>query len=402
MLKGKNIVLGVTGGIAVYKACDLTSKLVQQGANVKVVMTENAKQFVSPLTFQALSRNPVYDDTFDEKNPAKIAHIDLSDWAEIFIIAPATANTIGQIASGLGHDMLTSILLATRAEKYVAPAMNVHMYANPFVQENMKKLEKHGYHFIEPGAGYLACGYVGKGRMEEPLSIIQVIDSHYHRDLNYTGKTILVSAGPTREALDPVRFLSNRSSGKMGLEIAKEAAAQGANVILVTGANEPDIYENHIQVEQVSTAEEMYQRMHQYYDQADVVIKAAAVSDYRPKHYSDQKLKKQSDNMIVEFERTKDILKSLGEQKTHQYLVGFAAETDKPLAYGKEKLAAKNLNMIVVNDVSAEGAGFQIDTNIVTLIDQDHHVTELPKLSKTEVARALLQAIYEQLKDESK
>ena len=370
MLKNKRILLGVTGGIAVYKACDLTSKLVQQGADVRVVMTEHAAKFVSPLTFQALSRNEVYLDTFDEKDPAHIAHIELADWAEIVIIAPATANFISKMANGIGNDMLSTILLATRAELYIAPAMNVHMYEHPAVIQNMKTLTGFGYHFIEPGAGYLACGYVGKGRLEEPLSIIGAIKNHLKDNALLAGKKILISAGPTREIIDPVRFLSNRSSGKMGLHLAETAALYGAEVILVTGAADLELSHPNIKRIDVVSAEEMYQAIMKHYGWADVVIKSAAVSDYRPVEVHSDKVKKQPGNITLELERTKDILKTLGQQKEKQFLVGFAAETRDVIAYGEKKLKEKNLDAIVVNDITAEGAGFAADTNIVTYINK--------------------------------
>src|SRR5690625_2059334 len=292
MLKNKNILLGVTGGIAVYKACDLTSKLTQQGANVRVMMTESATKFVSPLTFQALSRNPVYIDTFDEKDPNKIAHIDVADWAEIAIIAPATANIIGKMANGIADDMLTTTLLATRAEIYIAPAMNVHMYANPAVVRNMKKLEHWGNHFIEPGAGYLACGYVGKGRLEEPETIIQTIEDHQSASTILAGKKILVSAGPTREKIDPVRFFTNRSSGKMGFELAEAAARFGAEVTLVTGPVALNTQQPKINRIDVTTAEDMYGVMTKHFSENEIVIKAAAVADYRPKQTFVDNMKK--------------------------------------------------------------------------------------------------------------
>src|SRR5699024_6874420 len=285
---------------AVYKACDLTSKLVQQGAEVRVMMTENATKFVSPLTFQALSRNDVYVDTFIEKHPEKIAHIDVADWADIAIIAPATANTISKMAYGMADDMLTTTLLATRATVYIAPAMNVHMYAHPAVTENMKKLVNFGYHFIEPGAGYLACGYVGKGRMEEPLSIIQTIETHQRENTVWQGKKVLISAGPTREEIDPVRFFSNRSTGKMGLALTEEAALNGADVTLVTVVVDSKINQTKVRRMNVISAEDMYDATLANYNQADIIIKAAAVADYRPKETFTEKMKKQDGELVME------------------------------------------------------------------------------------------------------
>ncbi|MCM3396286.1 bifunctional phosphopantothenoylcysteine decarboxylase/phosphopantothenate--cysteine ligase CoaBC [Oceanobacillus profundus] len=400
MVNQKNILLGVSGGIAVYKACALASKLTQKGANVKVMMTESAAKFVSPLTFQALSRNPVYIDTFDEKNPKKIAHIDVADWADIAIIAPATANIIGKLANGIADDMLSTTLLATEADVYIAPAMNVHMYAHPAVIQNMKQLEDWGYHFIEPGAGYLACGYVGKGRLEEPESIIAAVESHQLKEQMLAGKKVLISAGPTREKVDPVRFFTNRSSGKMGYALAEVAAELGAEVTLVSGPVSERI--SHPKVKRVSvlTAEDMYKEMHAHFADQDIVIKAAAVADYRPKLVHEQKVKKQDGNWQIEMERTKDILKSLGEMKTNQFLVGFAAETNNPLEYGEKKLLQKHLDAIVVNDVSAEGAGFEGDTNMVTYLNKAMHQDEVSIASKREVAARILEFIDRDMKDE--
>src|SRR5699024_343170 len=398
----KNIVLGVTGGIAVYKACDLTSKLVQKGADVRVMMTEAATEFVSPLTFQALSRNDVYVDTFEEKHPKKIAHIDVADWADIFIIAPASANTLAKLSHGIADNMLTTTLLATQAAIYIAPAMNVHMYQHPAVMENLQTLDTRGCHFIEPGAGYLACGYVGKGRMEEPLSIIRVIEEHQKRleSTAWTGKTILISAGPTREELDPVRFFSNRSTGTMGFSLAEAAARQGASVILVTGVVDLQVKHPNIKRVDVVSAEDMYQAMLEYYKQADIVIKAAAVADYRPKEVHEDKMKKSEGAMQIEMERTRDILQTLGEEKGHQFLVGFAAETNHPVENGKEKLAKKHLDAIVVNNVKEAGAGFGKETNSVTYLNKQANAKSIPLATKDEVATTILEMIQHDIKEE--
>lgn len=402
MLQDKNIVLGVTGGIAAYKACALTSKLTQAGANVKVMMTDHAQKFVSPLTFQALSRNPVYTDTFDEKDVKKIAHIDVADWADIVIIAPATANIIAKLAHGIADDMLSTTLLATKATVYIAPAMNVHMYEHPAVIENMQKLADWGYHFIEPGAGYLACGYVGKGRLEEPEMIIETVDRHQTESGILTGKNVLVSAGPTREQIDPVRYFTNRSSGKMGFALAEAAAYQGATVTLVTGPTQERTNHSNIHRIDITTAEEMFQAMHQYFAESDIVIKAAAVADYRPKQVYDQKMKKQDGEWTVKMERTKDILQSLGEEKTHQFLVGFAAETTDAFDYGMHKLHKKRLDAIVINDVSAAGAGFEGDTNVVTYINKQMQTEEIALSSKRDIADKIISFISRDMKDGSK
>lgn len=401
MVFKKNILLGVSGGIAAYKACALASKLTQQGANVKVMMTESATEFVTPLTFQALSRNPVFTDTFDEKDPEKIAHIDIADWADIILIAPATANVIGKIANGIADDMLSTTLLASQASVYIAPAMNVHMYGHPAVIENMKQLEAWGYHFIEPGAGYLACGYVGKGRLEEPESIIKTVVQHQSQSALLANKKVLISAGPTREQIDPVRFFTNRSSGKMGFALAEAAAANGAEVTLVTGPVALETVDKHINRVDVTTAEEMYRAMHHYFPTQDIVIKAAAVADYRPKLVYDQKMKKQTGDWYIEMERTKDILQSLGEIKNKQFLVGFAAETANPLAYGMKKLDEKHLDAIVINNVAAEGAGFEGDTNAVTYVTEDQEPQELALSSKQNIAKEIFQLINRDMKDEA-
>lgn len=401
MLKGKNVLLGVSGGIAAYKACALTSKLVQAGANVTVVMTKSSQEFVTPLTFQALSRNPVYTDTFDEKIPEQIAHIDLADWADLIVLAPATANLLGKVANGIADDMLTTTLLASVAPVYVAPAMNVHMYAHQAVQDNLKRLESFGYRFIEPGDGYLACGYVGKGRLEEPETIVSVLEKTEDSTLLLKGKRVLITAGPTHEEIDPVRFFTNHSSGKMGYAFAKQAALLGAEVTLVSGPTNLDPPKG-VTVIQVHSAHEMYERVLERYEEQDIIIKSAAVADYKPKHTFDQKLKKKDGDLVIEMERTQDILKALGEKKQHQFLVGFAAETQDPHLYGKQKLEKKNLDAIVVNNISAEGAGFGTDTNIVSYLNSHGEQKDYPLLSKDEVAYQILHRIMDDLKDVQK
>ncbi|MCY7836263.1 bifunctional phosphopantothenoylcysteine decarboxylase/phosphopantothenate--cysteine ligase CoaBC [Bacillus haynesii] len=396
MLKNRNILLGVSGGIAVYKAAALTSKLVQAGANVKVIMTKSACEFVSPLTFQALSRNEVYTNTFEEPNPRVIAHIDAADWADLVIVAPATANVIGKLASGIADDMLTTTLLATTAPVWIAPAMNVHMYDHPAVQRNISVLYKDGYRFIEPSEGYLACGYIGKGRLEEPERIVQLAESYFSNEKSglLEGKRVLITAGPTREQIDPVRFFSNRSTGKMGYAFAEEAARMGARVTLIAGPTALDDPAG-VDVIHVQSAEDMYQAALSVFDESDIVIKTAAVADYRPKHVHDQKMKKKDGGLVIELERTKDILKALGERKTKQILVGFAAETQHVEDYAKQKLETKNLDMIVANNITAEGAGFGTETNIVTVFHRDGKKTAHPLMSKREVAAEVLKEAAE-------
>lgn len=399
MLKGKKILLCVTGGIAVFKAAALTSKLTQAGALVKVMMSESAMKFVTPLTFQALSRHDVYTDTFDEKDSAVIAHIDLADWADVVLVAPATANCIGKLAGGIADDMITTTLLATTAPVWIAPAMNVHMYENKIVQKNMMTLKALGYTFIEPGEGFLACGYVAKGRLEEPEVIIGRLEEVFSEQKPLQGKRILITAGPTREKIDPVRFMTNFSSGKMGYAIAEVAASLGADVILVSG---PTALESplHVTTIQVESAQDMLEAVLQHYQNVDVVIKTAAVADYRPKYVHDNKMKKQNGDAVIELERTVDILKTLGEKKDRQLLIGFAAETTNIEEYATRKLREKNANMIVANDVKAQGAGFGTDTNIVTMYRKDGEIIELPLLTKKEVAREILKQIEMMLEDD--
>ncbi|MGG2064791.1 bifunctional phosphopantothenoylcysteine decarboxylase/phosphopantothenate--cysteine ligase CoaBC [Bacillus sp. S14(2024)] len=399
MLKGKKILLCVTGGIAVFKAAALTSKLTQAGALVKVIMSESAMKFVTPLTFQALSRHDVYTDTFDEKDSAVIAHIDLADWADVVLVAPATANIIGKFANGLADDMISTTLLATTAPVWIAPAMNVHMYENPVVQKNMQTLKKLGYTFIEPGEGFLACGYVAKGRLEEPENIVEMLEVHFSQGKPLQGKRILVTAGPTREKIDPVRFMTNFSSGKMGYALAEVAASLGAEVILVSGptALTPPVNVSTIQVQ---SAQDMLEAVLHHYSSMDVVIKTAAVADYRPKIVYDEKMKKKNGDTVIELERTIDILKTLGEQKEHQLLIGFAAETTNVKEYATKKLREKNADMIVANDVKAEGAGFGTDTNIVTMYKRNGAMIELPLLAKQEVAREILLQVETMLEED--
>ncbi|WP_088043852.1 bifunctional phosphopantothenoylcysteine decarboxylase/phosphopantothenate--cysteine ligase CoaBC [Bacillus sp. EAC] len=399
-MEQRKILLCVTGGIAVYKAAALTSKLVQAGYNVKVMMSPSATNFVTPLTFQALSRNDVYIDTFDEKDSSKIAHIDLGDWPDLIIVAPATANTIGKLANGLADEMISTTLLAATKPVWIAPAMNVNMYNHAIVQKNMNTLKELGFKFIEPNEGYLACGYVGKGRLAEPEEIVQTVNDYFQSETGILkGKRIVISAGPTRENIDPVRYLSNYSSGKMGYSLAEVAVALGAEVILVSGPTNltpPD----GCNVINVESAEQMYDAIWSHYAQADVVIKTAAVADYTPSITYDQKLKKGNEELSIPMKRTKDILLSLGQNKSHQILVGFAAETDQVEEYAKGKLLKKNADMIIANDVTKAGAGFGTDTNIVTIYNRNGNVKSLPLMTKKEVAREILLEIHSLLKEE--
>ena len=400
MLNGKKILLCVTGGIAVYKAAALTSKLTQLGVSVKVLLSEAAGKFVTPLTFQALSKNEVYTDTFDEKHPQVVAHVNLADWADLVLVAPATANTIGKFANGIADNMITTTLLASEAPVWIAPAMNVHMYDHPAVKKNIATLAEYGCKFIEPSEGYLACGYMGKGRLEEPDKIVSLLREYFQgNDLSLSGKRLLITAGPTREKIDPVRYITNHSTGKMGYAIAEEAAKAGAEVLLVSGPVSLCAPKG-VQVVSVESAQEMYDAVIEKFNEFDVVIKTAAVADYRPKKSHDQKMKKQPGDQILELARTKDILYELGQKKDKQLLIGFAAETNQVEQYAKEKLAKKNADMIVANNVQTEGAGFGTDTNIVTIFKKDGTSFELPKMSKHQVAQHLLKEISLLLKEE--
>lgn len=403
MLNNKKILLCVTGGIAVFKAAALTSKLTQAGAQVKVVMSESATKFVTPLTFQSLSRNEVYTSTFQENNPKVVAHIDLADWADIVLVAPATANIIGKIANGIADDMISTIMLATTADVFIAPAMNVHMYSHPAVQKNMTTLIQYGYSMIEPAEGYLACGYTGKGRLSEPEHIIHYLENYYAEMSEakpLSGKKVLVTAGPTKEKIDPVRFITNHSTGKMGYAIAEEAAKMGAEVTLVSGEVQLEAPAN-VHVIKVRSAQDMYEAVIAEYEKQDIIVKSASVADYRPKLVHDQKMKKKDGDLSIQLERTIDILKTLGERKTSQILVGFAAETENVEEYAKQKLEKKNADMIVANNVSVKGAGFGSDTNIVTMFKRDGSKIELPILSKHEVAKEILNESVKLLTDRS-
>mgnify|MGYP000843899699 CR=1 FL=1 len=393
MIANKNILLCVSGGIAVYKAVALVSKLTQAGAHVKVMMTESATRFVTPLSFQVMSKNDVYIDTFDEKDSGAIAHIELADWADLVIVAPATANMLGKLANGIADDMVTTTLLATTAKVWVAPAMNVHMYNHPAVKRNIERLAKDGYEFIEPSEGILACGYVGKGRLEEPGKIVSLVEQFFKpENLPLKGKKVVVSAGPTRERIDPVRYLTNFSSGKMGYAMAAAAQKLGADTILVSGPVEitPPAGVKLISVE---SAEDMLKAILKEYDHADIVVKAAAVADYRPEISLSQKMKKQFDHTAIELVRTTDILLTLGELKQHQLLIGFAAETNDVLEYAKGKLIKKNADYIIANDVSKSDRGFGADSNTVTLVGKEGFQQSYESMPKEKLAIELFTTI---------
>ncbi len=387
-----NIIVGVTGGIAAYKAAELVSLLGKQGHDVRCIMTEAAQQFITPLTLQVLSGNPVYTQLFTaQENPEwNVEHIGLAHWADCVLIVPATADFMGKVAHGLADDLLSTCVMATKAPVYFALAMNDQMYSNPIVQRNMDVLREAGYGFVDPVEGNLACGTSGKGKMASPAQIAQVIGRLREQDL--AGKRIIVTAGPTREAIDPVRFITNHSSGKMGYAIAKQAANRGAEVVLVSGPVQLEAPYG-VTVVSVSSARQMFEAVQQYYEEADIVIKSAAVADYRPKTVADRKIKKTDDDMVLQLERNQDILAWLGAHKTKQILVGFAAETNDVEQNALGKLARKQLDFIAANDVTALHSGFGKDTNQITVYGTDGSVTALPVLSKEDAADRLLDIV---------
>ena len=395
MLKGKTVVLAVSGSIAAYKIASLASALGKLHADVQVLMTQNATNFINPITFETLTGNKCLVDTFDRNFQYSVEHVALATRADVVLVAPASANVIGKIANGIADDMLTTTVMACKCKKIISPAMNTQMFENPIVQDNLKKLEHYGYEVIQPAVGLLACKDVGKGKMPEPETLLEYIlqEVAYEKDLK--GKKILVTAGPTQEPIDPVRYLTNHSSGKMGYAIAKVCSMRGAEVTLVSGktAIKPPLF---VDVVPVTTAREMYEAVTGRSDRQDIVIKAAAVADYRPKTISEQKVKKTDGELSIEMERTDDILKYLGEHKrANQFLCGFSMETEHMLENSRKKLKKKNLDMIVANNVKVEGAGFAGDTNIVTLITGDDE-TQLPLLSKEETAVEIMNKILEQ------
>ena len=392
-LESKEVLLGVTGSIAAYKAVELVSRLIKLGASVNVIMTENATQLVSPLTFQTISRNPVMVDMFAEVDEWQPGHISLADKADILVIAPATANIVAKLAHGIADDMLSTTALAVRCPILVAPAMNCHMYDNPIFQENLEILRRHNFAFVEPEYGQLACGYEGKGRLADMEKIIQKIQRLLNTSQDFKGKTILVTAGPTREALDPVRFITNRSSGKMGYAVAEAAVSRGAEVILISGPTALSAPAD-VELVNVETAIQMRDEVVKYANQADAVIMAAAVSDYRPRVVSPQKIKKEKDQLTLALERNPDILAELGQNEPNgPILVGFSMETENLLDNAIKKLKDKNADLMVANDVSQEGAGFDVDTNIVWIIDSSGSERKLPLMSKRDVAEVILDEV---------
>lgn len=392
MLEGKTVLLGVTGSIAAYKIAYLASALKKQHADVHVLMTRNATNFINPITFETLTGNKCLVDTFDRNFQFQVEHVSIAKKADVVMIAPASANVIGKLAHGIADDMLTTTIMACRCKKFISPAMNTNMFENPIVQDNLKTLEHYGYEVIDPAVGYLACGDTGAGKMPEPETLLSYIMRECACEKDMKGLKLLVTAGPTQEAIDPVRYITNHSSGKMGYAIAKMAMLRGADVTLVSGrtAIAPPPF---VKVVPVVTARDMYEAVTAVSKEQDIIIKAAAVADYRPATVSDEKIKKKDDDMSIALERTDDILKYLGEHKPDgQFLCGFSMETQNMIGNSRVKLTKKNLDMVAANNVKMAGAGFQGDTNVLTLITQDEEVS-LPLMSKEDAAGKILDKI---------
>jgi phosphopantothenoylcysteine decarboxylase/phosphopantothenate--cysteine ligase len=400
MLSGKKIVLGVTGGIAAYKAAELTRALIKEGAQVKVIMTKSAGEFISPLTFQTLSGNMVYTDMWVPTAKYDMAHISLAEFADAFVIAPATGNIIGKIASGIGDDLLTTTIMASDKPTLICPAMNDKMLANPLVQDNINRLKKYGYVIMDSGYGELACKTQGAGRLPDASAIVEEIEALLTpKDL--TGERILVTAGPTEEPLDPVRFITNLSSGKMGYALARVARRRGAEVTLITGPTDLPLPPGK-KVVQIRTAQEMYEAVLEHFEKSTVVIKAAAVADYRPAVLAKEKIKKNNQPFPLMLERNPDIIAQIGKSKGNRILVGFAMETENLLANAREKLSKKKLDFIVANNLREEGAGFQTDTNVITIIDTSGKAESFPKMTKIEAANKILDRIKEAIRRKGK
>jgi len=399
ILKGKNILLGITAGIAAYKSASLVRLFIKAGANVKVVMTPASRDFITPLTLSTLSKNPVYSSFVDEEDEGQVwnNHVELGLWADLFIIAPATANTMAKMANGVCDNILLATYLSAKCPVYFAPAMDLDMYKHQSTKASFEKLNAYGNKMIPAGTGELASGLVGEGRMAEPEAIVDFIQKDILSKLPLRGKSVLITAGPTYEALDPVRFIGNHSSGKMGFEIANAAANLGAEVILVTGPTHEKISHTLVNVKPVTSAEDMYNEVHKHFENSHIAILSAAVADYRPKTVADQKIKKKDATFSIELEKTQDILKSLGEIKKDQFLVGFALETNNELEHAQGKLKSKNLDLIVLNSLKDKGAGFGVSTNKVTFITSSNDVIEHSLKSKAEVASDLMNQIQKQL-----
>jgi len=400
ILSGKNILLGVTAGIAAYKTASLVRLFIKAGANVKVVMTPASKDFVTPLTLSTLSQNPVYSSFFEkgeEETEEWNSHVDLGLWADFMLVAPATANTLSKMANGVCDNLLLAVYLSAKCKVYFAPTMDLDMYQHPTTKANIEKLQNFGNIFIAPSTGFLASGLTGEGRMEEPENIVSFIENEIIQGLPLFKKKVLITAGPTYEAIDPVRFIGNHSSGKMGFELAKTAASLGAEVYLITGPSNETVSNSSIKRIDVVSTEEMYNAVHNYFKTVDVAILSAAVADYKPKNVATQKIKKASDSMTIELVKTQDILASLGKEKTTQILVGFALETNNEIENAKTKLLKKNLDFIVLNSLQDKGAGFKKDTNKVTIIDKFKNISEFSLKSKAAVAEDIFNEIFHRI-----
>ncbi|OON97905.1 MAG: phosphopantothenoylcysteine decarboxylase [Epulopiscium sp. Nele67-Bin005] len=388
----KNILIGVTGGIAVYKILDVVSQLKKKGFSIDTIMSKNACEFVNPLSFETLTNNKVVTDTFYRNHKFEVEHIELAKKADVMLIAPATANIIGKIANGIADDMLSTTVMAVKCPIIIAPAMNTAMYENTIVQENIAYLKEKGYLFIEPASGMLACGDIGKGKLAPVDEIVTTVSEKLNLNQDLKGKKVLITAGATIEPIDPMRYITNHSTGKMGYAIAAQAQKRGAEVVLISGQTNLDVPAGVRRID-IQTAAQMYEAVHENFANTDIVIKTAAVADYRPANVSSQKMKKKDDNLILELIPNKDILKSLGDIKTNQILVGFAAETNNIIEYAKQKLAKKNLDFIVANNISQTGAGFGGNTNIATIISRDGTIKELPMMSKSALGDEILNEI---------
>ncbi len=397
MLNGKNILLGVTGSIAAYKITGLITALKKLGAEVNIIMTKNATEIITPLTMERLSGNKCIVDTFDKNVQYSVKHISLAESADIVMLAPATANIIGKIACGIADDMLTTTIMACKCPIYISPAMNTNMYENPIVQNNIKRLKNFGYNIIEPAIGRLACGTEGTGKMPEPEILLDYIINELAHEKDMLGKRVIVTAGATCEDIDPVRFITNHSTGKMGFAIASACARRGAQVTIIKAATTAPI-PNFVDIVNVTSAQDMFEAVRERFDNCDIVIKAAAVADYTPVNVAADKVKKQEGDMKIELKRTQDILKWLGEHKKNQYLCGFSMETQNMLENSQKKLISKKVDMIVANNLKVKGAGFGTDTNIATIITKNG-VTELPIMSKDELANKILDIIQLFAKD---
>lgn len=394
MLKGKNVVLGVTGSIAAYKIANLASALMKLHADVTVIMTQNATNFINPITFETLTGNKCLVDTFDRNFQYSVEHVSLAKKTDIFLVAPASANVIGKIANGIADDMLTTTIMACKCPKLISPAMNTNMYENPIVQDNLKKLESYGYEVIDPAVGYLACGDTGAGKMPEPEVLLAYIMRTIAHEKDLIGKKVLITAGPTREKLDPVRFISNHSTGKMGYSLAENCMRRGAEVTLVTGpvSIAPPLF---VDVVNVMSAADMAEAVKSRREEQDIIIKTAAVADYRPAHPADEKIKKKDSDSTLELERTEDILAFLGQNKLEgQFICGFSMETENMLENSRAKLVKKNVDMIVANNLKVAGAGFGTDTNVITVITREQEL-ELELMSKEAAAHRILDVMKE-------